>query len=431
MVIGSLADSAGRRPAYLICFAVYVAANVGCALAPGYGALLVLRMLQSAGSSSTVALCQAVVADVVTSAERGSYAAFVALPTILGPSLGPVLGGVISQQLGWRWIFWVLAIIAAVIAGIHACFVPETCRYVVGDGSIRPPPAYRTLWQLFKEHLIKRRKQAADDQEKDVGESHQQQQQHPELPKKKFNVFRSLVLLFEPEMFLLLGYGGLATASMFAVLTTMPTEFPEIYGLDQTQVGLMYLPMTAGTVLATPVVGRLQNWNYRRHCRLQGVPFDRRKQQSLVGFPIEKARLEVSLPFIVLATGAVAGWGWALERGAPLAVPGVLLALIGFTFVGFSNTIFVLIADTNPGNAGAATASNNIVRCLLSAAATAVIDPLIGAVGLGWAFVIFAALFVISFPAILLVMRNGVRWREEREQRKRRRKERKSAASPA
>ena len=77
MVIGSLADSAGRRPAYCICFVIYIAANIGCALAPNYEALLVLRMLQSAGSSSTIALCQAVVADIVTSAERGSYVAYI------------------------------------------------------------------------------------------------------------------------------------------------------------------------------------------------------------------------------------------------------------------------------------------------------------------------------------------------------------------
>ena len=200
MVIGSLADSAGRRPAYLICFAVYVVANVGCALAPTYGALLVLRMLQSAGSSSTVALCQAVVADVVTSAERGSYAAFTALPTVLGPSLGPVLGGIVSQHLGWRWIFWLLAILAAAIAVVHATFLPETCRYVVGDGSVRPPAAYRTLWQLCKEHLVRRRRRrGGGDQEKDTPTAthmQQQQQQKVELPKKKFNVFRSLLLLF-------------------------------------------------------------------------------------------------------------------------------------------------------------------------------------------------------------------------------------------
>lgn len=80
MFIGGLADVAGRRPAYVVCFVVYVAANIGVALCQSYAELLVLRCLQSAGSASTVALCQAVVADVVTSAERGQYIGITSIP---------------------------------------------------------------------------------------------------------------------------------------------------------------------------------------------------------------------------------------------------------------------------------------------------------------------------------------------------------------
>lgn len=80
MFIGGLADTAGRRPAYVVCFVVYIAANIGVALCQNYASLLVLRCLQSAGSASTVALCQAVVADVVTSAERGQYIGITSIP---------------------------------------------------------------------------------------------------------------------------------------------------------------------------------------------------------------------------------------------------------------------------------------------------------------------------------------------------------------
>lgn len=80
MFIGGLADTAGRRPAYVVCFVVYIAANIGVALCQNYAELMVLRCLQSAGSASTVALCQAVVADVVTSAERGQYIGITSIP---------------------------------------------------------------------------------------------------------------------------------------------------------------------------------------------------------------------------------------------------------------------------------------------------------------------------------------------------------------
>lgn len=102
--VGSFSDTAGRRPAYLICFAIYALANLGLALQNDYVALLVLRMLQSSGSSGTVALANAVVADLVTSAERGSFIAYMSLSSMLSPSLGPVIGGLLSQYCGWHWV---------------------------------------------------------------------------------------------------------------------------------------------------------------------------------------------------------------------------------------------------------------------------------------------------------------------------------------
>ncbi|RYP91066.1 hypothetical protein DL770_002811 [Monosporascus sp. CRB-9-2] len=422
MVIGSLADSAGRRPAYCICFVVYIAANIGCALAPNYESLLVLRMLQSAGSSSTVALCQAVVADIVTSAERGSYVAYTSLPALLGPSIGPGVGGVLAQYLGWRWIFWLLAILAAAVFAVSAAFLPETCRYVVGDGSVHPPPAYRTLWQLWKDSSTRRRKGSpARCHGGKVGDDASSARKPSSLPRKerKFNVFRSLVLLFEAEMFLLLAYGAVVFAGIYAAMASMGTQLQAIYGLSQAEVGLLYLPISGGMLLSAAAVGRVLDWNYQRH----------RRRQDLSGagdFPIERARLEVGAPLVALSCAAIAGWGWALQRGAPLAVPCVLLALLGFGVVGFSNALSALITDLNPGDAGAAAASNNIARCLVGAAATAAIDPLIGAVGLGWAFVLFGALFAVLSPSMLFVVRNGAGWRRAKAERRRFKRERKA-----
>lgn len=72
-VFGDLADMTGRRPTYLIGFIVYIGANVGLALQNNYAALLVLRCLQSTGSSGTVALGSGVVADIASSGERGKF----------------------------------------------------------------------------------------------------------------------------------------------------------------------------------------------------------------------------------------------------------------------------------------------------------------------------------------------------------------------
>ena len=72
-IFGDLADMAGRRPVLILGFIIYIGANIGLALQTNYAALLILRCLQSAGSSGTIALGSGVVADVTSSGERGKF----------------------------------------------------------------------------------------------------------------------------------------------------------------------------------------------------------------------------------------------------------------------------------------------------------------------------------------------------------------------
>ncbi|CAI4213656.1 unnamed protein product [Parascedosporium putredinis] len=73
LFFGDLSDQVGRRPVYALTFLIYLGANIGLALQDNYAALMVLRALQSTGSSATVAIGNAVIADIATSAERGGY----------------------------------------------------------------------------------------------------------------------------------------------------------------------------------------------------------------------------------------------------------------------------------------------------------------------------------------------------------------------
>jgi len=77
-ITATLADKAGRRPAFLASFIVFLAANVGLALQHSFPALFVLRMLQAAGVAGTFAIAYGVLADIATPAERGSYVGVVA-----------------------------------------------------------------------------------------------------------------------------------------------------------------------------------------------------------------------------------------------------------------------------------------------------------------------------------------------------------------
>ena len=98
-ILGDMADQSGRRPVSLVAFTLYFIANIGLALQNNYAALVVLRCVQSAGASGTIAIAYGVISDIATPAERGGHVGILMSFTNSAPSLGPVLGGVLAQEL--------------------------------------------------------------------------------------------------------------------------------------------------------------------------------------------------------------------------------------------------------------------------------------------------------------------------------------------
>lgn len=109
---GAASDSYGRRPVFLLTMTVYFGANVGLALMPtsAYWLLLFLRAVQSTGGSAVISIGAGAVADIAAPRERGKYMAIFTCGAMIGPAMGPFLGGLLAQTLGWRAIFWFLAI---------------------------------------------------------------------------------------------------------------------------------------------------------------------------------------------------------------------------------------------------------------------------------------------------------------------------------
>lgn len=291
--MGSLSEFAGRRPVYIICFTIYIGANIGLALQNSYLALLIFRAVQSSGSSGTVALATAVAADLVTSSERGKYMGLASLGSILGPTLGPILGGVLSQYLGWKSIFWFLTIFASVFFVPLLFFYPETCRNVVGDGSI-PPPTWNKSWLNFRDERQRVKAGIPEDEMYALRDS-LAEKRHIKIP----NPLTTLKLLFELPTGLILVCNGIVFAGYYFVTSSVPSQFQEIYGLNDMQVGLLFIAPGIGTPLSAWANGHLVDWNFRRIAAKEGVPVLKGAKQSLSNYPIEKARLQIALPMLV------------------------------------------------------------------------------------------------------------------------------------
>ncbi|KAE9402587.1 MFS general substrate transporter [Gymnopus androsaceus JB14] len=407
-VIGTLSDVRGRRPAYLLAFAIYMVANLALALQDSYAALLVLRCLQSAGSSATIALGSAVVADLVTRAERGSYIGYTSLGISLGPALGPVVGGVLNQYLGWQSIFWFLLIVGGVLLIAIALFLPETARAVVGNGSVQPQK-----WNLnLVQWLRVKRGQPFN------GGVVEEDRSTLSVPRHRPNPLTSLRILLEPEGGITLGFGALLFAGYFMVMTTLSEQLEARFGFSSAIVGLCYLPLGFGSLISRWTAGQLFDWNFRRHARLLGLPLDVSKQQQIDIFPIERIRLEICIPMVYISCGTVLGYAWAMETNASLAGIEVALFFQGLFFSGALQGLNTLIVDTHQDTPASATAANNLFRCVLSAGGTAIAPLMIDTMGIGYMGVFISAVWLCFSPCLWLVLLRGRTWREKQKVRR-------------
>ncbi|KAJ8062279.1 hypothetical protein OCU04_008826 [Sclerotinia nivalis] len=396
--IGGFSDSAGRRPAYIICFTIYIISNIALALQNNYVALLILH--------------------IATSAERGIYIGYASMMAGFAPAVGPILGGIISQYTSWKWIFGFLAIFSTVFFIPLLLFMPETCRKIVGDGSIPPPKWSRCLTNIRDEHKLLNQ---------GITPNYAKRDELAAARKLRFpNPLATLRIVSEKEAALLLFYAGIVYAGFYAIISGMPSQFHDIYGYDDLKIGLMYLPISGGCLVAAFTQGKIIDWSYFREARRLGITVVKSRQQDLSHFPIEKARLQVGFPMIILASLSTITYGWLMHFKVNIAGLCVILVILGYTLIASTQAVSILIVDVNAGAAGTATAGFNLVRCLLGAGSTALIVPMVNRMGLGWAYTFIALLYVFLSPMLFAVIKWGPGWRRERAERERVEEDRKN-----
>ena len=97
----------GRRNFFMLCIVIFTIASFLCGIAPSLPILLVCRVLQGVGGGGLQPMAQAIMADSFEEKKRGQAFALYGLVAVLAPSIGPTLGGWITDNYSWRWIFYI------------------------------------------------------------------------------------------------------------------------------------------------------------------------------------------------------------------------------------------------------------------------------------------------------------------------------------
>ncbi len=131
IIYGPASDIFGRRRPLFVGMVLYTIGGIGCALAPNIETLIAMRFLQGIGACAGMTIPRAVVRDLHTGPDAARLMSLIMLVFSVSPMLAPLSGSLVSEFIGWRAIFWVLATFGVLGLVLAVVALPET----------RPPEA--------------------------------------------------------------------------------------------------------------------------------------------------------------------------------------------------------------------------------------------------------------------------------------------------
>src|SRR6202166_4518833 len=106
-ISGWMANLFGRKRFFLVCILVFTLSSLLCGIAPSLPLLIICRIIQGVGGGGLQPMAQAILADTFPPQQRGLAFALYGITAIMAPTIGPTLGGWITDNYSWRWIFYI------------------------------------------------------------------------------------------------------------------------------------------------------------------------------------------------------------------------------------------------------------------------------------------------------------------------------------
>ncbi|KAI7871798.1 major facilitator superfamily domain-containing protein [Spinellus fusiger] len=356
-----LSERIGRRWVYTTGMLFYTIFTIVCALSPNVAVFFVFRLLQGVFACVGQAVGGGSAADLFLPHERGMAMSFYIVGTVLGPAVAPIIGGFVTQYLGWRWIFHIMSIMGGFLTIINFLFLKETL-YTPHDPSDAPDNV-----SIFT--------------------------------KMKFNPLITLLLFKEPRVVWVCIPTSLAFGFFYLLVTVLPITFTSVYSFSTSSVGLCFLAGGIGNVIGCIFSGlvsdRLFSWQVKRNNNVR-IP-EYRLTPVYIGVPF-------SIVGILI-------YGWCLQFKVNSYV-----SLLGFgsycfgimyTITVISTYLVEILPKKSASVVSLANFSRNLVSMVFSLLAV-IIDT---GLGHGWTYTMIAIILLIAYlTCIPVVQRYAIKW---------------------
>jgi multidrug resistance protein len=243
LFLGPLSEVYGRAKVIQLSNLFFLVWNISCGFAQTKGQMMAFRFLSGLGGSAPLAIGGGVLSDVWTADQRGKAISIYSLMPLLGPAVGPIAGGFIALRTTWRWCFWSVSILTAIIQVFGIFFLQETYAPT-----------------LLRKKAAKLRKETGNDK------LHTQYDTEKKISKvlqvallRPFKLLGTQIIIQCIALYMAYLYG-----LMYLLLSTFPRLWTEVYGENAGIGGLNYISLGLGFFLGTQITAPLNDRLYRR-----------------------------------------------------------------------------------------------------------------------------------------------------------------------
>ncbi|OCK73652.1 MFS general substrate transporter [Lepidopterella palustris CBS 459.81] len=376
LIIAPMSEMYGRLPLYHICNILFIIFTVAAAVSTNMSMFIVFRFFMGSVGGAPLTLGGGTIADLITREQRGTAMAVWMMGPTLGPCVGPIIGGFLTEAKGWRWNFWLVAIMAGACAIMCAILMRETSSPVI---------------------LARKAKRLR----KETGNPNLRSKLESELSPRDlflFSIVRPTKMLFGSMIcFLISLYVAIVYAYLYILFTTFTTVYEVHYGWSGSIVGLSFLGLGMGAMFGQIIFTYYGNQSARKHLKLGDFKAEHRLDiMAIGGFP-----LPVGLFW----------YGWSVQAHTHWIVP-----IIGTFFIGFGLLLTFMPANTYlvevfTIHAASAMAACTVLRSLAAALLPLSSQKMYAAMGYGWGNSLLAFIALVMVPIPFLFIKYGERIR--------------------